>query len=54
MLIDFAASHIFMKDGQIGLTKDFYTGTGLDTTVNITGKTDSHIDIFSLQATWRF
>lgn len=54
VLIDFAASHILMKDGQIGLTKDFYTGSGLDTTVNITGKTDSHIDIFSLQATWRF
>lgn len=54
VLIDFAASHIFMKDGQIGLTKNFYTGSGLDTTVNITGKTNSHIDIFSLQATWRF
>lgn len=54
VIVDFAASHVFMKDGQIGLTKNFYTGTGLDTVVNITGKTDTRIDIFSIQATWRF
>ena len=54
MLVDFAASHLFMKDGQVGLTKNFYTGTGADTTVNVTGKTTSHVDILSFQATWKF
>lgn len=53
-VVDFAASHIFVDDGRIGLSKDFYTGTGADTTVNISGTTNTHIDIFSVQATWKF
>lgn len=55
LLIDIAASHIYMKQGRIGLTKDFYgTIPGVESTVNITGTTNSHIDIFSIQASWRF
>ena len=54
LLVDFAASHVFMKDGRVGLAKDFYTGTGADTTVNISGGTNTSINIFSVQATWKF
>lgn len=52
--LDFAASHLFITDGDIALTKQFYAGTPVDTTVNVNGKAESSVEIFSLQANWKF
>ncbi|MDI1228991.1 MAG: outer membrane protein transport protein [bacterium] len=52
--LDFAASHLFITDGDITLTKRFYAGSPVDTTVNVNGRAESSVEIFSLQANWKF
>lgn len=52
--LDLAASHLFITDGDIALTKRFYAGSAVDTTVNVNGRAESSVEIFSLQANWKF
>lgn len=52
--LDAAASHIFIKDGDIDLTNALYTGSGLDSDVNLTGTTENKLDIVSVQMVWKF
>ena len=52
--LDLAASHLFITDGDIALSKRFYAGSPVDTTVNVNGKAESSVEIFSLQANWKF
>lgn len=52
--IDAAATHIFMTDTGVHVSRDFYTGTGLDSTVNINGSVESYVNILALQGVWRF
>lgn len=54
--IDAAASHIFVKDGDIDLTKNIYGGGGalIESDVNLTGTTENKLDVVSVQMVWKF
>jgi long-chain fatty acid transport protein len=52
--IDAAASHIFMEDGDINVSRRFYAGSGVDSTVNVRSNVESSINIASIQAVWKF
>jgi long-chain fatty acid transport protein len=51
---DLAYTYIRVANEPLDLTRDFYTGTGLDTTIDLSGDTEGHVHILAAALRYRY
>ena len=54
MTLDFALAHVFFEDGDVDLTRSFYTGTAAAGTVDINGVSETSTTTVGINARFRF